>query len=421
MLSVREGVRSGVANLVVLPERWQSGVAYNPLSARMVRDPYPVYAALRARAPVHRSRLLKAWVFTRHADVDAILRDHRRFVNDPRKGTLSSRQRAMLPPPDEFSLLYLDPPDHTRLRALVSKAFSPKAVEAFAPRIRGILGDLLDDIDDPASFDLIKAAAGPLPAIVIAEMLGFPAEDRARFKAWSAQRARLLEPTASRREGEAGKKVSLAFDAYSRPILEERRASPRDDVVSALVGAQERGALLSDREILNLLRLLLAAGSETTTNLIGNGILALLRHPDQLRRLREAPSLIPGAVEELLRFDAPVQTDIRRVLTDCEVNGFPLRKRDTVVPLLGAANRDPEVFDQPDRLDIERRPVPHLAFGSGIHHCLGAPLARLQGRIVLEMLLARFRSMNLLGDRPRFRRSIIFRSLESLPLRCVPS
>ena len=185
--------------------------------------------------------------------------------------------------------------------------------------------------------------------------------------------------------------------------------------------AQDRGALLSEREILNLLRLLLAAGSETTTNLIGNGILALLRHPDQLRRLREAPSLIPGAVEELLRFDAPVQTDIRRVLTDCEVNGFPLRKGDTVVPLLGAANRDPEVFDHPDRLDVVRSPVPHLSFGSGIHHCLGAPLARLQGRIVLEMLLARFRSMSLLGDRPRFRRSIIFRSLESLPLRCVPS
>ena len=421
MLSVSEAVRSGVVNLLVLRERLQTGLAYNPLSARMVRDPYPVYAALRARAPVHRSRLLKAWVFTRHADVDAILRDHRRFGNDPRKGTLSSRQRAMLPPPDEFSLLYLDPPDHTRLRAHVSKAFSPKAVEAFAPRIRGILGDLLDDIDDPASFDLMEAVAGPLPAIVIAEMLGFPAEDRARFKAWSAQRARLLEPTGSRREGEAGRKVSLAFDAYSRPILEERRASPRDDIVSALVRAQDRGELLSEREILNLLRLLLAAGSETTTNLIGNGILALLRHPDQLRRLREVPSLIPGAVEELLRFDAPVQTDIRRVLTDCEVNGFPLRKGDTVVPLLGAANRDPEVFDHPDRLDVERRPVAHLAFGSGIHHCLGAPLARLQGRIVLEMLLARFRSMSLLGDRPRFRRSIIFRSLESLPLRCVPS
>ena len=189
-----------------------------------------------------------------------------------------------------------------------------------------------------------------------------------------------LEPTGSRREGEAGKKVSLAFDAYSRPILEERRASPRDDIVSALVGAQERGALLSEREILNLLRLLLAAGSETTTNLIGNGILALLRHPGQLRRLREVPSLVPGAVEELLRFDAPVQTDIRRVLTDCEVNGFPLRKGDTVVPLLGAANRDPEVFDHPDRLDVERRPVPHLSFGSGIHHCLGAPLARAAGQ-----------------------------------------
>ena len=287
MLSVDEAIRSAVVDVLLLRERWQSGVAYNPLSARTAQDPYPVYAALRARAPVHRSRLLNSWMFTRHADMAAILRDHRRFGNDPRKGTLSARQLAMLPPPHEYTMLILDPPDHTRLRALVSKAFTPRTVHALEPRIRGILAALLDAIEDPAGFDLMQAVARPLPIIVIAEMLGVPAEDRAQFRIWSAQRARLLEPTIGRRERKAGEAASRAFDAYFRPIIEERRVAPRDDIVSALVRAQDEGARLSEREVLNMLRLLLAAGTETTTNLIGNGILALLRHPDQLDRLRE--------------------------------------------------------------------------------------------------------------------------------------
>ena len=419
MLSTSEAIRSAVAGAVVLPERWRRGVAYNPLSARTAQDPYPAYAALRARAPVHRSRLLRAWVFTRHADVGAILRDHRRFRNDPRTGTLSPRQLAMLPPPHEFTLLFLDPPDHTRLRALVSKAFTPRAVSALEFRVRGILGALLDDIDDPSAFDLMEAVARPLPVIVMAEMLGVPAEDRARFAVWAAQRARLLEPTISRRERRAGGEASQSFDAYFRPIIEERRAAPGEDIVSALVRAQDEGEQLSERETLNMLRLLLSAGTETTANLIGNGILALVRNPDQLQRLRDDPGMIPAAVEELLRFDSPVQADFRRVLTDCEVNGFPLRKRDNVVLLLGAANRDPDVFENPDVLDFDRRQGRHLSFGGGIHHCLGAPLARMEGRIVLEMLLDRFKSMRLLGGRPRFRQGIVLRGLQSLTLRCV--
>ncbi len=419
MFSVRDAIRSAVVHGVLARERWESGVAYNPLSARATEDPYPVYAALRDRAPVHRSRLLNAWVFTRHAEVDAILRDHRRFGNDPRRGTLSSRQRAMLPPPHEFTMLLLDPPDHTRLRALVREAFTPRAVNALESRIRGILGGLLDEIDDPTGFDLMQAVARPLPVVVMAEMLGVPAEDRARFSIWSAQRARLLEPTVGPRERKAGDAASRAFDAYFRPIIEERRVGSRDDIVSALVRAQDEGAQLSERETLNMLRLLLAAGTATTANLIGNGTLALLRHPGQLERLREDPSLIPAAVEELGRFDAPVQADLRRALADCEVNGAALRKRDNVVLLLGAANRDPDVFENPDRLDFGRRQGSHLSFGGGIHHCLGAPLARLEGRIVLEMLLDRFRSMSLLGGRPRFRRGIVFRGLQSLPVRCV--
>ena len=417
--SVGQTIRSAIADAALLRERWQSGVTYNPLSVRTAQDPYPVYAALRARDPVHRSRLLNAWLFTRHADVDAILRDHRHFGNDPRKGTLSLGQRARLPPPEEFTMLFLDPPDHTRLRALVNKAFTPNAVNALEPRIRGILGTLLDDIDDPAGFDLMRAVAQPLSVIVIAEMLGVPPEDRDRFKVWSAQRARLLEPTISRREREVGVAASRAFDAYFRPIIEARRAAPRDDIVSALAQAEDEGERLTERETLNMLRLLLSAGNETTANLIGNGILALLRHPDELQRLREDPSLIPGAVEELLRFDSPVQADFRRVLADCEMNGFALRKRDNIVALIGAANRDPDVFENPDRLDVRRSQGSHLAFGRGIHHCLGAPLARLESRVVLEMLLERFSQISLFADPPRFRKTIVLRGLQSLPVRCV--
>ena len=419
MSSVGEAIRSAIVGAVLLRERWQSGVAYNPLSDRMAQDPYPVYAALRARDPVHRSRLINAWMFSRHADVDAILRDHRHFGNDPREGTLSPRQRAMLPPADEFTMLFLDPPDHTRLRALVNKAFTPKTVNALEPHIRSILAMLLDDIEDPGAFDLMQAVAQPLPVIVIAEMLGVPPEDRPQFKVWSAQRARLLEPTIGRREREAGAAASKAFDAYFRSIVEARRAEPRDDILSALVQAEDEGERLTERETLNMLRLLLIAGNETTANLIGNGTLALLRNPEQLRRLRDDPSLIPSAVEELIRFDSPVQTDFRRALTDCEVNGFPVRKRDNIVVLLGAANRDPEMFENPDRLDVGRDQRSHLSFGRGIHHCLGAPLARLEGRIVLEMLLERFPEIGLLTDRPRFHRTIVLRGLESLPLRCV--
>ena len=417
IFSVSQAIRFVTVNAVLLLERWQSRIAYNPLSDRMTQDPYPAYAALRARAPVHRSRLINAWLFTRHSDVDAVLRDHRNLNNDPRTGALSSRQRAMLPSSDEFTMLFLDPPDHTRLRELVNKAFTRKAVDALESRIRRVLRSLLDDIHDPAGFDLMQAVAQPLPVIVIAEMLGVPPEDRAQFKIWSHQRARLLEPTISAHERQAGESAAKAFDAYFRSIIKARRAAPQDDIVSALVQAEDEGERLSEREMLNML--LLIAGNETTTNLIGNGILALLRNPDQLQRLRDDPGVIPAAVEELLRFDAPVQVDFRRVLTDCEVNGFPVRKRDNLAVLLGAANRDPDVFENPDRLDVTRSGSSHLSFGRGIHHCLGAPLARLEGRIVLEMLLDRFSSISLLADHPLFRKSIVLRGLQSLPLRCV--
>ena len=414
-------MRSLAVNALLLRERWQSGVSYNPLSAETAQDPYPTYAKLRARDPVHRSRLMNAWVFTRYADADAILRDHRRFSSDPRKRTAARRQRASLPNVEEPSMLFLDPPDHTRLRALVNKAFTPRAVAALEPRIREIMTTLLDAVDDPSAFDLMKAVAKPLPVIVIAEMLGIPPEDRAQFAVWSDQRARILEPTLTPEERETAEAAMQALDEYLRPIISERRAAPRDDIISALAQAEEEGDTLTEREVLVMLRLLLVAGNETTTNLIGNGVLALLRHPDQLAALRGDAALIPSAVEELLRFDSPVQVDLRSALDDCDVNGFRVRRGDNVVILLGAANRDPDRFPAPDRLDVRRAEQNHLAFGRGIHHCLGAPLARLEGRVVLEALLERFRSIRLLDDRPAFRNSVVLRGLHSLPVAAVPA
>ena len=421
-MAVRQAIRSLAINTVLVRERWQSGVVYNPLSGRMAQDPYPSYAKLRERDPVHRSRLANAWVFTRHADVDAILRDHRNFSSDPRKRELSKRQRAALPSPDDYTMLFLDPPDHTRLRGLVNKVFTRRAVNTLEPHVRTLLKGLLDGIDDPAAgFDLMEAVANPLPVIVIAEMLGVPPEDRARFRVWSNQRARLLEPTIGQKEREVAAGAAKALDEYFTPIIQARRADPQDDIVSALARAEEAGDTLTEREMLTMLRLLLVAGNETTTNLIGNGMLALLRHPEELERLRADPSLIPAAVEELLRFDSPVQTDFRGALRDCEVNGFPVRQGQGVITLLGAANRDPEAFEHPDQLDVGRDGGNHLSFGRGIHHCLGAPLARLEGRIVLETLVERFSSMRLLTERPAFRNSVVLRGLESLAVAAVPA
>ena len=421
LADVRWMMRALVAEAAVLPERWRSGAAYNPIAARMLRNPYPAYARLRERSPVHRSRVLNAWVFTRHADVEAILRDFRRFSNRPDSVPPDRRRRRSVPPRADWTMLFLDPPDHTRLRSLVNQAFTPRVVDALEPHVRTVMHQLLDAVDDPAGFDLMRAVAGPLPVIVIAEMLGVPPEDRARFAEWSHARARILEPLVGARERVRADAAGEALDAYFLPIIQARRREPRDDIISALAQAEEAGDALTERETLTMLRLLLIAGNETTTNLIGNGVLALLEHPEQMRLLREDPSRVPAAVEELLRFDTPVQLDLRGVVEDCEIRGVPLRRGQPVVLALGAANRDPEAFDEPDRLDVTRSRGSNVSFGRGIHHCLGAPLARLEARIALEVLLERYSSLRLLGRRPAFRRAIVLRGLEALAIRAVPA
>jgi len=418
-VSLHALLRAVGIRVMVAREWWHSGVTYNPLAPQTYRNPYPRYALLRAKDPVHWSPLMDSWVLSRYEDVDTVLRDHKRFSSDARNRRSArrrQRQSVVASPNEPPSMLFSDPPDHTRLRALVNKAFIPQAIEALKSRIRAIAEELLDQVQDPAGFDVIETIAYPLPVIVMAELLGVPTRDRAQFKVWSDQRARLLEPTITASEIQVAIQAGREFDAYFMDVINARRKEPRDDLISTLVAVEEAGDKLTQGELLVMLRLLLIAGNETTTNLIGNGLLALLRHPDQLQALRDDPGRMPAAVEELVRYDGPVQVDGRTAMEDMEIKGRHIQKGQSIVVLIGSANHDPDVFRNPERLDITRKEASHIAFGRGIHHCLGAPLARLEGRIAFEAILERFADIRLLTDHPPFKDNIVLRSLRSLPV-----
>ena len=413
---LRKIIKPVAIRAMVAREWWQSGVTYNPLSPSVYTDPYPTYERLRDKDPVHWSPLMDSWVFSRYKHVDGILRDHKRFSNDTSKRGNPSHIDESFDLTNQPSMLFRDPPDHTRLRALVSRAFTPAVIEGLAGHIRDIANDLLDQIDDPAGFDLMEAIAAPLPVIVIAELLGVPTKDRPQFQIWSRHRSRGLEPNITDKERRLVSEAGRELDAYFLGIIDQRRRDPQDDLISGLVAAEEAGDKLSQPELLAMLRLLLVAGNETTTKLIGNGMLALLRNPEQLEVLRQSPDLMPSAIEELLRYDAPVQLDVRVALEDVEFDGRLVKKGQGVMVLLGSANRDPEVFNDPDRLDLTRQEANHISFGRGIHHCLGASLARLEGRLTFESILERFTDIRMQADRPVFRDNIILRGLDVLPV-----
>ena len=402
-----EGLQLAVTPVVVRVllawERMESGVAFDLTSKRVRNDPYPMYREVQQQDPVHRLRLVDAWALTRYDDVDALLRDHRRFANE-------GRDYGYL---DYVTLLDLDPPDHTRLRSLVSKAFTPRTVVDLESRVRRIVDELLDAVADQERFDLIDALAYPLPMIVIAEMLGVPARDRDRFEAWSKEIALVVEPVLRGREIRRARKASDELFEYFEGIIEQRRQDPRSDLISALLAAEEAGDHLTRDEMLGTLVLLLVAGNETTRNLIGNGMLALLKNPDQLRRLTGDPRLLNSAIDELLRYDSPVQLDSRIAREDVVLGGKRIRAGQQVIGVLGAANRDPAAFDRPDTLDIARGEKNHLAFGRGIHYCLGSSLAILEGRIAFTSILERFAAMRLVAE-PTVRDQIVLRGLEEL-------
>ena len=387
-------------------------------------DPYPTYAELRSSAPVYRAALPDGrgvWLITRYDDVLAVLKDQR-FVKDWR-GALTPEQLAQVPPIPEVmkplsqNMLDTDPPDHERLRALVSKAFTPRLIERLRPRVQAISDGLLDAVQDRGEMDLIDDYAFPLPITVIAELLGVPAEDRNNFREWSDA---AVSGNASQEYMEQILIPHMqAFTDYLRALFEEKRSNPKDDLVSALVRAEEAGDRLSEDELLGMVFLLLVAGHETTVNLIGNGVLALLQHPDQLRKLKEDPSLIKPAVEELLRYDGPVETSTERFAReDVEIGGQVIPRGEMVLVVLAAANHDPERFPDPDELDITRTDNRHLAFGKGIHHCLGAPLARMEGEIAISTLLRRMPNLRLKGspESLSWRPGMILRGLRGLPV-----
>jgi cytochrome P450 len=391
-------------------------VQFNPMHPDFIADPYPTYHRLRAEDPVHLSPL-GFWVLTRYEDVVTALRDPR-FAKEAIAAYVAARFGAA-PPGLGLSMLDRDPPDHTRLRGLVSKAFTPRVVEQLRPHIQQIVDGLLDRAEPAGAMDLIEDFAYPLPVIVICEMLGVPIADRERFKAWGLDIARGLDALWLPPDSpiiQRSVTARRALSDYFRGLIAERRAAPRADMLSALLAAEERGDTLGEDELLATCILLLVAGHETTVNLIGNGALALLRHPAEMERLRERPDLIASAVEELLRFDGPVQRTARIPSEDVVIGGRTIAKGEMVMPFIGAADRDPAQFRDPDRLDIGRTDNRHIAFGWGIHFCLGAPLARVEGQIAINTLVGRLPKLALATDRPEYRQSLTLRGLTALPV-----
>ena len=394
-----------------------SEVVYNPLLPEFHANPYPFYRRLREQDPVHASPL-GAWILTRYDDAVMVLRDPR-FGREGMADLLEARLGYDTDVSHTRDMLFRDPPDHTRLRGLVSRAFTPRVVEAMRPHIQDIVDGLLDRLEAGHGTDVIEDLAYPLPVTVICEMLGVPIADQNVFKQWSADIARSLDAAILPADSEViprGREARDALRAYLRSLIATRRKSPRADLLSALIAVEEEGSKLSEGELVSTCALLLIAGHETTVNLIGNGLLALLQHPDQLRALLDNPALIQTAVEELLRYDGPVQRTGRMATADVEIGGKQIPKGSVVVAAIGAANRDPAQFPDPERLDIARRDNRHIAFGFGIHFCLGAPLARIEGQVAIGTLLRRMPALELVSGTPEWRESSVLRGLKTLPV-----
>lgn len=398
---------------------------FNPLSPEFQANPYPYYDLLRQFAPIYYWENWGFWFLSRYEDCVAALRDPRLGreilkVMTPEELGWTAEPEENVRPLIEMQrgwMLLKDPPDHTRLRTLVHKAFTPRMIERLRDSVQSLTDSLLDEAQEKGEMDIIDDLAFPVPVTVIAELLGVPASDRETFRRWSRDLAHTLELTDVQEVYITGSKATVEFAAYFRELAEERRRSPREDLLSALVAVEAEGDRLTEDELIAMCILLLIAGHETTVNLIGNGTLALLRNPDQFTRLQQDPTLIKSTVEELLRYDSPVQLTVRWVLEDMELNGHKLRKGQQVATLFGSANRDPERFANPDQLDIGREDNHHLAFGNGIHFCLGAPLARLEGQIVIGTLAHRFPNMQLTTDQPPYRNTYVLRGLQHLPVR----
>lgn len=396
-------------------------VRYDPKSPDVIADPYPVLRRLQTEDPVHRSEILGGWVLTRYADVRAGLADPRLSADriSPFMSHPSVRAKPEVKELGRFVgmwAVFTDPPRHTRLRGLLNRAFTSREVERLRPRIEELVNTLLDRVSGAGRMDVIRDFAYPLPVAVIAEMIGVPREDSERFKAWSDELAAFIGSAAATDKYARAARGMTEMRDYFRRMVAARRTQPREDIMSRLITAEERGDALSEDELVATCVMLLFAGHETTTNLIGNGVLALLHNPGELRALRDEPSLAVSAVEELLRYDGPNQAMVRIATEDFDLDGRRIRHGDRLFLMLNAANRDPGQFSDPDRVDLRREPNRHLAFGHGIHFCLGAPLARLEGQIAFPALLRRLPGLALATDSLEWIDSLIFRGVKSLPV-----
>lgn len=413
-------------------------------------NPYPFYEQLRNQDPVHWDEQMGFWVLTRYADIDSLYTDERfsraqglmrGFERLP-----DSEQRIVERVYDSFSktVFYADPPYHTHLRGLMNHAFTPRRVERLRPYIQETVNELLDAAQNNGEIDIIHDLAYPLPVMVIAELLGLPASDRARFKEWSDDLFAILG-TVRQKPAHLLERAARSLNEmtnYVKDLSRKRRVSPQDDLLTALLSVtederlacprphgsssphsagavipeREASSTLTEEELVSNINILLSTGHETTTHLIGNGILALVEHRDQLERLQARPALLSAAIEEILRYDSPVQITYRSALADAEIRGKLIRRGDLVNSILGSANRDPERFSNPDRFDITRSEGRHLGFGIGIHFCIGAPLVRLEAEVVFETILRRFPNISLAAETLEWQEHPIFRGLKSLPV-----
>ncbi len=393
---------------------------FNPFSPEFVQNPYPSFQLLRENQPLMKTPL-GFWVASRYADVQMILKDKRfgkgfeermkmRIGEDVFDNPVYANMRTWM--------LVQDPPDHSRLRGLVAKAFTARRIESLRPQIEALVDELLDGVADRNRMDFIKDFAYPLPVNVICDMLGIPPEDRSRFETGSKISGRLIDPTPVS-EDEL-RQIADGFEgqaAYFRELFAKRRAAPQDDLTTVLVQAEEAGERLSEAELVGNVILLFGAGHETTVNLLGNGLFALLQNPDEYAKLRANPDLVPGAVEEMLRFDSSVQMTGRTAMEDVEINGVTIPKGEHIINLLGAANRDGAEFDDPESFHVDRKDVRPTSFGGGIHFCLGAQLARVEADIAFRHLLKRLPDLRLEApDQPNWRPTFTLRGLTSLPI-----
>jgi cytochrome P450 len=408
----------GSASLV---ERLRHGVTINLFSPELARDPYPHFNALRERHPIHYSMAMKLHWIARFEWVQEVLRD-KRFGSDVSRHEARARRLRRELTDDERvvfdnpSMLDLDPPDHTRIRRLAQHGFMHKFIQSLEPNVRQIVADCLNRVTNEPTIDIVEVLAQPLPAIVIADMMGLPPADHAQFQAWSED----LIAGALSNESEPirrSRTARMALQTYFRDLILERRGRGGDDLIAQLIRAEEQGDTLSEMELYNTCLLLLVAGHETTTRLIGNGLYLLLSHPDQFEWLKAHPEGLPNAIEEMLRFEPPVQATRRFVTEDLDFHGTSFKRGDQVFVSIAAANRDPRVIDDPETFDIRRTPVKQVSFGYGIHLCIGASLARVETRIAFEILMQRYPDMSLVSKTPQWGTNPVFRGLERLEVR----